>query len=195
MHLWIYQTPLDPVPVPLDKCRCDKTAPCKWQAILHLKQEQEGQEIYEHGLETLWILEEERVMGWPWSHCKGCLQCPLLSYLSGPAIHLAFQYWQSDLFKAKCKLCTQAFVGMWVAAILPSLILSQQKTGKLLISSIFIWVAQLLTFMIASFSVVKNVSWFSQGKKGIKQCIMQNPCSQIKINTWYWITGLRAHMF
>jgi len=51
-------------------------------------------------------------MGCPSGHCKGRPQCPLLSGCCGPAIHLAFQYWQSDLFKAKCKLCTRAFIGM-----------------------------------------------------------------------------------
>lgn len=129
----------------------------------YLKQVQEGQEIDDQGLQTLQSLEEERVMGCPWSHCKGC---PLLSCLSSPAIHLAFQYWQSDLFKAKCKLCTQALVGMSIAAILPSFIFkSTENCGKLLLSSIFISIAQLLTFMIAVLSGVKNVSWFSRGKR------------------------------
>lgn len=68
-------------------------------------------------------------MGCPWSHCKGCPQCPLLSCLCGPAVHLAGQYWQSDLFKAKCKLRTHAFVGMGIVAVLPTLsFLNQQKT-------------------------------------------------------------------
>lgn len=97
---------------------------------------------------------------------------------------------QSDLVKAKCKLCTQAFVGMQSFHLS---FLSQQKT---LANSWYVAFSyQFLTFMIAVLSGIKNVSWFSQWKKGIKHSIIQNPYSQIKLNTWYWITGLRAHMF